>query len=88
MSQYLAIHPFPQGPLFVFSQARFITCANIVDGISRCLPKLHSFRIGGASAAASAGLPNSTIQILDRWLSDAYRGYLHLSNNSVATLTF
>ena len=36
----------------------------------------HSFRIGGASAAATAGIPDSTIQVMGRWASNAYRVYL------------
>ena len=59
--------------------------------LRRCFPDLpnintHSFRIGGASAAASAGVPDSQIQILGRWSSDAYRRYIHVSDNLVLQL--
>ena len=47
----------------------------------------HTFRIGGASAAASAGVPDSVIQILGRWKSDAYRRYIRLSDTTVADVT-
>ena len=33
----------------------------------------HSFQIGGASAAASGGVTDSTIHILGRLTSDAYQ---------------
>ena len=44
-------------------------------------------RIGGASAAASAGVPDSTIQILGRWSSDAYRRYLRISDETVCDIS-
>ena len=44
----------------------------------------HSFRIGGASAAASAGVSDSVIQILGRWSSDTYRRYLRLSDQLIS----
>jgi len=96
MHQYLSTHPFPQGPLFVMSGNQFMTRNDIVNLLSRCLPSTvglntHSFRIGGASAAASSGVPDSTIQILiqilGRWSSDAYRRYLHVSNDSIISLS-
>lgn len=92
MSRYLSVHPMPMGPLFIFSSHRFITRIDIVNMLGRCLPGVpnintHSFRIGGASAAASAGITDSTIQILGRWSSDAYRRYLRLSNASVMDLS-
>ena len=92
MHRYLSVHPFRQGPLFVLSATRFITRVDMVNLLTRCLPGLsnintHSFRIGGASAAASAGIPDSTIQILGRWSSDAYRRYIRVSNGSVISLS-
>ena len=92
MRQYLAIHPVPRGPLFLFSPTQYVTRSDIVTMLSRCLPEVenintHSFRIGGASAAASAGVPDSTIQLLGRWSSDAYRRYLRLSNTTVTNLS-
>ena len=92
MREYLAIHPVPQGPLFVLSSTHFVTRRDIVTMLSRCLPEVgnintHSFRIGGASAAATAGVPDSTIQLLGRWSSDAYRRYLRLSNITVIDLS-
>ena len=41
----------------------------------------HSFRIGGAAAAA--GIQDSAIQLLGRWSGDAYCRYLHLSDYTV-----
>lgn len=92
MHQYIKIHPYPEGPLFVMHNSHFMTRNDVVVFIRRCFPSAldlntHSFRIGGASAAASAGVANSTIQILGRWSSNAYQRYLHFSNTSVISLS-
>ena len=47
----------------------------------------HSFHIGGASAAASAGVADSTIQILGRWTNNAYHRYIRISDDLVCDLT-
>ena len=41
----------------------------------------HSFRIGGASAAAAGGLTDSEIRTLGRWSSDAFRVYVRYKDN-------
>ena len=40
----------------------------------------HSFRIGGASAALSAGASDALIRIMGRWSSDAYNRYIRISD--------
>ena len=92
MREYLRCHPFGSGPLFTWSRGCYLVRADIVTCLRRCFPgahniNTHSFRIGGASAAASAGIPDSQIQILGRWSSDAYRRYLRLSDSSVRDLS-
>ena len=91
MREYLQYHPSGSGPLFVWSTGQYLIRLDIVNLLRRCFPgslslNTHSFRIGGASAAASAGVPDSQIQILGRWSSDAYRRYIHMSDDNIARL--
>ena len=88
MRRYLRCHPTGTGPLFVWRPQFYLVRTDVVSLLRRCFPGVtnintHSFRIGGASAAASVGVPDSQIQILGRWSSDAYRRYLHLSDTSI-----
>ena len=44
----------------------------------------HSFRIGAATAAAQAGIPDSTIQALGRWSSMAFLVYIRTPRDQLA----
>ena len=44
----------------------------------------HSLRIGGATAALSAGVPPQTIRLMGRWSSDCYDVYLRLTRRVAA----
>ena len=76
-----------QGPLFSLSNGSLLSRRRLSGYLQAALPSLnlntHSFRIGGASAAAAMGIPDSTIQILGRWASNAYRTYLRLPNSTI-----
>ena len=61
----------PQGPLFSFHSGRLLTRKSVVSllrdaarqaGLPYSSPKGHSFRIGAASTAAAAGLPDWLIK--------------------------
>ena len=47
----------------------------------------HSFRIGAATTAASAGIEDSTIQTLGRWQSSSYLLYVKLDPCHMASLS-
>ena len=44
----------------------------------------HSFRAGGATALANAGVPGHRIKLLRRWLSDAYQLYIRTPASALA----
>ncbi len=69
------------GPFFQFSNHTYLTRDSLAAILQAAFyPSLdintHSFRIGGASAAASSGLSDSVIQTLGRWSSDFFRRYI------------
>ena len=80
----------PQGPLFSFHSGRLLTRKSVVSllrdaarqaGLPYSSLKGHSFRIGAASTAAAAGLPDWLIKVLGRWSSDCYQLYIHTPQN-------
>ena len=81
---FMLAQPRPR-PLFYFQSGRLLTRSSVthlLQDSARCagLPyeslKGHSFRIGAASAAAAAGLPDWLIKVLGRWSSDCYQLYI------------
>ena len=76
------------GPLYTYQNGSFLTRSRLSTMLQRIFPaahiNTHSFRIGGASAASSAGIPDSSIKILGRWSSDAFLRYLRFSDDDIA----
>lgn len=75
----------PKGPLFFFQSGRLLTRSTVVSllrdaarhaGLPFHSLKGHSFRIGAASVAAAAGLPDWLIKVMGRWSSDCYQLYI------------
>ena len=88
--EYASVRPQVSGPAFVFADGSFLTRNCLSAILSSCFPSVslntHSFRIGGASTAASIGIPDSAIQILGRWSSNAYKRYLHFSDDTIVDI--
>ena len=85
MMAYLAIRPSSPGPLFVFENGSTLSRQRLVQALRQVLQSAgidsthfsgHSFRIGAATAAANAGIPDSLIQTLGRWKSSAFNSYI------------
>lgn len=84
-SWYLVCRGTYCGPWLVLSTGEFVTrklvCAFLKIIVTDSLDlNTHSFKISGASAAASCGIPDSAIKIIGRWSSDCYRQLKHLSD--------
>ena len=89
--RYLVVRGPKPGPLFLFSNGIFLTRAHIHDILIKSLPDVpfvntHSFRSGGATALANAGIPAYVIQILGRWKSRAYATYVQYSDKYIITV--
>jgi hypothetical protein len=89
MLSYLQVHPSlqPSSPLFVQSRINHNPLTrDIMITVTRTLLRQlgldetqfhgHSFRKGGATSLAKAGVAESVIQLLGRWLSDCYKLYI------------
>ncbi|XP_073246070.1 uncharacterized protein [Porites lutea] len=79
-------------PLFQFSDGRHLTRSSLTNNL-RALLKVcgldstcyasHSFRIGAATTAGAAGLPDWLIKVLGRWKSDAYQSYIRTPKETI-----
>ena len=83
LTQYMAMRGCGPGPLFVFLSGDFLTRKNMVFLLRKALPfqtkfNTHSFRIGGATAAAMAGVSSIEIKKMGCWKSDAFMSYIRL----------
>ena len=81
LAHFIALRRQVDGPLFLFADGTYLTRRHIVDTLRATFPaqpglNTHSFRAGGASALASAGLPDYVIQIVGRWSSDSFLRYM------------
>ena len=86
LMRYLAVRPPGDGQLFVWENSRPLTRTTFVTHLRRRLQSAgldmsqfsgHSLRIGAATSAAAAGVPDHLIKTLGRWRSEAYQLYIH-----------
>ena len=91
---FLLARPEP-GPLFYFQSGRYLTRSTVshllrdsskTAGLPHQSLKGHSFRIGAASVAASAGLPDWLIKVLGRWSSDCYQLYIRTPQSTLESV--
>ena len=47
----------------------------------------HSFRIGAATTARQANIPDAIIKMLGRWKSDAYQSYIKTPPQELSKLS-
>jgi len=96
MLAYLALRGGQAGPLFITKEGRGLTRLAFSSALDSLLSKLkldhkkyntHSFRIGAATSATQAGIPDSQIKMLGRWQSDAYQRYIKTPPMELANLT-
>ena len=93
---YMAVRGNQEGPLFIMADGRRLTCQLFSDSLDNILASLrldsgeyntHSFRIGAATSASEAGIPDSTIMMLGRWQSNAYQRYIKTTPEKLAQLS-
>ena len=96
ITQYLAASHSHRGPLFVTSDRNELTRQTFTALLNPLLAKLHldiknynthSFRIGAATSAAEAHIPDNYIKMLGRWRSDAYQCYIRTPPQDLAALS-
>ena len=99
MKTYLLQSPSEQTlhPLFKFKSGDPLTRTALTSHLRRLLQdygldgKLyvsHSFRIGAATAAGSAGLPSWLIKTLGRWTSDCYERYIRTPKEVLVSVPY
>ena len=93
---YIARRGNRPGAFFLSEEGRPLTKARFVAKVQAALQSAgtqfsnytgHSFRIGVATAAAQAGIQDSTIQMLGRWSSTAFLSYLRTPRDQLAQFT-
>ena len=89
--------PLP-GPFFRFTNGQPLTKSQFTSHIHSALKAVglpynsfaghsfagHSFRIGAATAAARAGIEDSTIRTMGRWTSSAFLAYIRTPRDHLA----
>ncbi|XP_046556919.1 LOW QUALITY PROTEIN: uncharacterized protein LOC124266160 [Haliotis rubra] len=83
---------YSEDPLFVMSDGTAFTRTVFVSSLKSVLTAAgwndrqfngHSFRIGAATSAAAANVPDHLIKTLGRWSSDSYLRYIRTSDSAI-----
>ena len=93
---YLSSRGDGPGPLFMFSDDSPLHRSRFVQEVQQALSasgliglnfNSHSFRIGAATSAGAAGVPESTIKVLGCWKSVAYQQCIRPSMDDLAEVS-
>jgi len=93
---YLTLRGDTHGSLFLTEnnkpltrQKFYSTLESVLQwcGLDRRCYNTHSFRIGAATSAREAGIPDAQIQMLSRWQSNAYKQYIKTPWQNLARLS-
>ena len=93
---FLVVRPSNVGPLFVHQDGTPLLRAQFVAKLKQALSAAgvddksysgHSFRIGAATTAAAAGVPDHVIKMLGRWESSAYQLYVRTPRQTLASIS-
>ena len=93
LMSYLWSRGDKEGPLFMDSEFSPLTKSKLTSQFKSFLMKcgiggnytLHSFRVGAASTAAALGFPEYLLKALGRWSSEAYKIYIKLPVDCLAS---
>ena len=97
ISKYITFCFRPSAPLFVFIDNTYLTRQRVAKTLQSllgpnfpevCRYSSHSFRIGGATSAAAADLPDWLIKTLGRWSSNCYERYICSPTNIVDSVPY
>ena len=91
LSSYLSIRGNAPGPLFRFASGVPLSRPHVTNWLRSTLAAAgvqgnyssHIYRIGAATTAHAAGVPDSLIRTLGRWSSDAYLVYIQTSHDTL-----
>ena len=91
---FLLLRPNITGGLFIWENGSVVSKEQFISALRLTLVQVgldsklfagHSFRIGAATSAASAGVPAHVIKHLGRWSSDAHLLYIRSDNDPQVT---